>query len=67
MAGVLDRDPLLAVDGLARNQVGSGKQIFLSTASNEDTLVTMGLYNNLPTARTAMGTTAAAARTALSD
>lgn len=46
-AGVLNRDPLLAVHGFARDQVGCGKQIFLSTTSYEDTFVTMGLDDDL--------------------
>lgn len=57
----LDRDSLLAVDGLARDGVDSGEQILLSTTSDEDTLVTMGLDNDLLAALgTASGTTTAA-------
>jgi hypothetical protein len=43
LAGVLDNDTLLAVDGLAGAQVLGGEKILLSTAGDEDTLVTMGL------------------------
>ena len=67
LVGVLDRDPLLAVYGLAGDQVDSGQQILLSTTSDEDTLVTMGLDDNLLAARTtssAAPATTAATRSA---
>jgi hypothetical protein len=62
LASVLDRDSLLAVHRLARDQVGRGKQILLSTTSDEHALVTMGLDDDLLASGTA-GLTAAAAAT----
>ena len=43
----LNRDALLAIDRLARNQVGSAKKVFLAATSDEDALVTMRLDNDL--------------------
>lgn len=40
--GVLDRDALLVVDALAGGQVGSGEQVFLAAADDEDALVSVG-------------------------
>ena len=39
---VLDRDALLAVDGLARDEVGGGEEIFLTASCDEDAWVTVG-------------------------
>jgi hypothetical protein len=63
LAGILNGDSLLSVDRLARHQVGGSQKILFPATSNEDTLVTMGLDNNLLAAlralRTTPGTTAA--------
>jgi hypothetical protein len=59
---VLNRDSLLAVDRLARDSVDGSEQIFLTTASDEDPLVTMGLDNNLLAALGTAGSTTAAAK-----
>jgi hypothetical protein len=68
LASILDRNPLLAVDGFARDEVGGSKQVLLATTSDEHALVTMRLDDNLLAAlctlRAArLATTAAAACT----
>jgi len=60
----LDRDALLTVDRLARDQV-LGQEVVLLTVGNEDTLVTMGLDSDLGTTTgTTAGTTTATTVTA---
>lgn len=49
--GVLNRDALLSVDGLARDEVLGDKQIFLAT-SDEDTGMTMRLLEAIVSSRT---------------
>jgi hypothetical protein len=44
---LVDRDALLAVDGLTRSQVASGKTVLLTATNNEDTWVAMGLLWDL--------------------
>jgi hypothetical protein len=44
-AGALDSNTLLAVDRLARSQVGSSKKILLAATSDEDTGVAMGFLS----------------------
>jgi hypothetical protein len=44
---VLHRDSLLSVDRLSGHQVLGCEEILLATAGDEDTLVTMGLDDNL--------------------
>lgn len=61
LASALDRNPLLAVYRLAGNEVGSREQILLAAASDEDTLVTMGLDDDLLAALRARAALAAAA------
>lgn len=43
--GILNRDTLLVVDGLAGGKVGRCQQIFLAAADDKDTLVSVGLLN----------------------
>jgi len=57
----LNGDSLLTVDGLARDGIDSGEQILFSTTSDKDTLVTMGLNNDLLAALGTAGSTTTAA------
>lgn len=58
LRGVLDRDSLLAIDGLARDKVDSSEEILLTTTSDEDALVTVRLNDDLLASSTTLGATA---------
>ena len=58
LGGVLDRDSLLAIDGLARDKVDGSEEILLTTTSDEDALVTVRLDDDLLASSATLGTTA---------
>lgn len=58
LGGVLDRDSLLAIDGLARDKVDGSEEILLTTTGDEDALVTVRLDDDLLAGSATLGTTA---------